>query len=92
MVLLTLQKLQRQYQTEQIYIQGIQHLRGGILVDLYILPEFDPDYFTIIFWRKYESILVSKKKHRANSNRSLFFPHHNLPDTTSQVLTTQTSL
>ena len=92
MVLLSLQKLQRQYQTEQIYIQGIQHLRGGILVDLYILPEFDPDYFTIIFWRKYESILVSKKKHRANSNRSLFFPHHNLPDTTSQVLTTQTSL
>ena len=88
-VLLTLQKLQSKYQTEQIYIQGIQNFRSGIKVSLYIAPELEPDYFAEIFWRKYESLLASKKKHRENSNRSLFFPQHNSP-INSQVLTTRT--
>ena len=78
-MLLTLQKLQSKYQTEQIYIQGIQNFRAGIKVSLYIAPELDPNYFVEVFWRKYKSLLASKKKHRENSNRSLFFPQHNSP-------------
>ena len=75
-VLLTLQKLQSKYQTEQIYIQEIQNFRSAIKVSLYIAPELDFDDFAEVFWGKYESLLASKKKHNSPIN--------------SQILTTQT--
>ena len=61
--LLALQRLQKQYNCEEIYIREIQGLEAGnLLMRLFVPAQLDADLFTESFWRKYKSILALRRK------------------------------